>query len=101
MEHCKSVNTPTEYNMKLSKCDPGDKVDPILFNSLVGSLMYLTCTRPDILYDVGFVSRYMETSSTTHFLVAKRILRHLKGTNELGLLYSTTEESFQLHSRMC
>ncbi|CAB75469.1 copia-type reverse transcriptase-like protein [Arabidopsis thaliana] len=60
--------------------------------SLVGSLRYLTCTRPDILYAVGVVSRYMEHPTTTHFKAAKRILRYIKGTVNFGLHYSTTSD---------
>ncbi|KAL5820270.1 hypothetical protein ACOSQ3_022152 [Xanthoceras sorbifolium] len=60
--------------------------------SLVGSLRYLTCTRPDILYAVGLVSRYMENPTTTHFKVAKRILRYIKGTIDFGLFYSVSND---------
>ncbi|XP_042009919.1 secreted RxLR effector protein 161-like [Salvia splendens] len=69
-----------------------EKVDPTLYKSLVGSLWYLTCTRPDLLYATGLVSRYMENPTTTHFKAAKRILRYLKGTIDYGLLYSTTND---------
>ncbi|KAL5553017.1 hypothetical protein UlMin_040418 [Ulmus minor] len=47
-------------------------------------------TRPDILYVVGLVSRYMENPTTTHFKAAKRILRYIKGTIDIGLLYSVS-----------
>ena len=70
--------------MKLSKFEDGEKENPTLFKSLVGSLRYLTCTRPDILYVVGVVSRFMETSTSTHMKVAKMILHYLKGTLDYG-----------------
>lgn len=63
-----------------------------MFKSLVGSLGYLTCTRPDILYGVGLVSRYMESPTTTHFKAVKRILRYVKGTIDFGLLYPSSNE---------
>ncbi|KAJ7961115.1 Retrovirus-related Pol polyprotein from transposon TNT 1-94 [Quillaja saponaria] len=85
-----SVNTPMECGVKLSKHDVGEKVDPTLFRSLVGSLGYLTCTRPDILYAVGVVSRYMEFPTSTHMKTAKRILRYLRGTLDYGLFYSSS-----------
>ncbi|MCI47856.1 putative copia-type polyprotein, partial [Trifolium medium] len=72
------VSTPMECGIKLSKHEEGEPVDPSLFKSLVGSLRYLTCTRPDILYAVGVVSRYMEHPTTTHLKAAKRILRYIK-----------------------
>ncbi|KAJ7976200.1 Retrovirus-related Pol polyprotein from transposon TNT 1-94 [Quillaja saponaria] len=85
-----SVNTPIECRVKLSKHDVGEKVDPTLFRSLVGSLRYLTYTRPDILYAVGVVSHYMESPTSTHMKMAKRILRYLRGTLDYGLFYSSS-----------
>ena len=92
MDDCKPISTPIECGIKLSKDDEAEKVDPTLFKSLVGSLRYLTCTRPDILYATGLVSRYMETPTTTHFKSAKRILRYLKGTINFGLFYSISAD---------
>ncbi|KAG6386523.1 hypothetical protein SASPL_155426 [Salvia splendens] len=74
MKDCKPINTPVECGVKLSKNDKEEKVDPTLYKSLVGSLRYLTCPRPNILYATGLVSRYMENPTTTHFKAAKRIL---------------------------
>ena len=90
MDDSNPVSTPIECGVKLSKHDEGGKVDPTLFKSLVGSLRYLTCTRPDILYAVGIVSRFMEAPTTTHFKTAKRILRYIKGTTNYGLFYSSS-----------
>ena len=78
MDDCKPVSTPMECGVKLTKYDKGESVDPTFFKSLVGSLRYLTCTRPDILYAVGLISRHMENPTTTHLKTAKRILRYLK-----------------------
>ncbi|KAM2065116.1 hypothetical protein EV1_027912 [Malus domestica] len=90
MDDCKPISTPMECGVKLTKHDEGERVDPTFFKSLVGSLRYLTCTRPDILYAVGLVSRYMENPTTTHLKTAKRIIRYLKGTVNFGLLYSSS-----------
>ncbi|KAG6512435.1 hypothetical protein ZIOFF_030546 [Zingiber officinale] len=90
MNNSKSINTPVINGVKLSKHDEGEKIDPTFFKSLVGSLRYLTCTRPDILYGVRLVSHYMEAPTTTHLKIAKRILRYIKGTTYFGLLYSTS-----------
>ncbi|XP_057800129.1 uncharacterized mitochondrial protein AtMg00810-like [Salvia miltiorrhiza] len=92
MEDCKAINTPVECGIKLSKNDGGEKVDPTLFKSLVGSLRYLTCTRPDILYAIGLVSRYMENPTSIHFKAVKRILRYLKGALDYGIFYSNTDD---------
>ena len=88
MDDSNPVGMQMEHGIKLSKHEEGNKVDPTLYKSLMGSLHYLTCTRPDILYAIGVVSRYMENPTTTHLKVAKRILHYLKGTTDFGLYYS-------------
>ena len=62
MESCKPILTPIEDKLKLVKDDSDDLVDATNYKRLVGSLQYLTITRPDIMYGVGIVSRFMETS---------------------------------------
>ncbi|KAA0059797.1 putative mitochondrial protein [Cucumis melo var. makuwa] len=92
MINSKPITTSIEIGTKLSKYKEGDDVDPSYFKSLVGSLRYLTCTQPDILFIVGLVSRFMESPTTTHLKVTKRILRYLKGTLDYGLFYSSSKE---------
>ncbi|KAM2949577.1 hypothetical protein FF1_036456 [Malus domestica] len=91
MNDCKPISTPVECRVKLTKHDKGESVCPTFFKSLVGSLHYLTCTRPYILYAVRLVNRYMENPTTTHLKTAKRILRYLKGTINFGLLYLSSD----------
>ncbi|KAK8540598.1 hypothetical protein V6N13_027117 [Hibiscus sabdariffa] len=95
MFDCNLVDTPMECGVKLSKFRNGIKEDPTLFKSLVGSLRYLTCTRHDILFAVGVVSRYRKAPTSIHMKAAKRILRYLKGTIDFGLSYSSSHD-FQL-----
>ncbi|XP_068339218.1 uncharacterized mitochondrial protein AtMg00810-like [Pyrus communis] len=90
MGDCKPISMPVECRVKLNKHDKGKRVDPTFFKSLVRSLCYLTCTRPDILYAVELVNRYMENPTTTHSKTTKRILRYLKGTINFGLFYSSS-----------
>ncbi|KAK2978053.1 hypothetical protein RJ640_001015 [Escallonia rubra] len=87
MENCNPISIPIEVENKLSSHVKEGPIDRTLFRSWVGSLRYLTCTRPDILYAVGYISRYMENPTTYHFKVAKRILWYLKGTIDLGIFY--------------
>ena len=92
MESCNPVNTPVESGIELKKSTNGGNVDPTYFKSLVGSLRYLTCTRPDILYGVGLISRYMEAPDQSHLNAAKRILRYVKSTLDDGLFYSWSND---------
>ncbi|TYI22604.1 hypothetical protein ES332_A06G114900v1 [Gossypium tomentosum] len=90
MLDCNPVETPMECGVKFSKFDDRIKEDPTIFKSLVGSLRYLTCTRPDILFTVGVVSCYMKALTSAHMKANKRILRYLKGTIKFGLFYSSS-----------
>ncbi|XP_059658417.1 uncharacterized mitochondrial protein AtMg00810-like [Cornus florida] len=92
MEDCKLVNTPMKVGIKLSREKDRETMDPTFFKSLVGSLRYLTCIRPDILFAVGLVNRFMERPTITHFKAAKRILRYIKGTLDFGLFYSFSND---------
>ena len=73
--------------MKLIKDPEGRKVDNTIYKQMVGSLMYLTATRPYIMHVVSLISMFMECPKEIHLLAAKRILRYLKGTASYGLLY--------------
>lgn len=76
MKDCNPASTPTEFGLKLHKDLEGKKVDNTLYKQIVGSLMYLTGTRPDIMYVVSLISRFMESPTKMHLLAAKRILRY-------------------------
>jgi uncharacterized protein len=93
MESCNSMSTLVETSIKLLKEGDGRVIEPTLYKSLVGSLRYLTITRPDIVYRVGLVSRYMETPMENHWLATKRILRYIKGTLNLGFFYAYGDEA--------
>ena len=87
MHDCNSVNTPVEWGLKLHKDPEGIKINSTLYKQIVGSLMYLTTTRPNIMYFVSLISRYMENPTEMHLLASKRILRYLQGTREFELFY--------------
>ena len=72
--------------LKLSKEDSSKDFDLILYKSIVGSLMYLIATRPDIMHVVSLISRFMEKTKETHWKASKRILRYVKGTKGYGIL---------------
>lgn len=82
-----AVKNPIVPGSKLSKEGKGNKVDSTLYQQLVGSLMYITSTRPDLMYVVCLLSRYMSAPTEQHMEAAKRVLRYLRGTIGFGLFY--------------
>ncbi|XP_030451109.1 uncharacterized mitochondrial protein AtMg00810-like [Syzygium oleosum] len=92
-KNCNSVSIPTEFGLKLLKDPKGRKVDSTRYKQIVGSLMYLTATQPDIMRAVSFISRYMEYPRQMHLNTAKRIFRYLQGTVAYGLFYKKEEKS--------
>ena len=91
MQDCKPVLTPMEQNLKLSKFEGGEKVDSTTYRQLIGSLIYLTNTRPDLSYAVSILSRFMQEPRDSHWNAAKRVLRYIQGTKDFGLLYTKTK----------
>ncbi|KAM7489808.1 hypothetical protein LguiB_027292 [Lonicera macranthoides] len=86
---CKTASTPLDTNVRLTPFDGTPLSDGTLYRQLVGSLIYLTATRPDIAYVVHVVSQFMAAPRSTHFDAVIRILRYLKGTVFHGLHYSS------------
>ena len=84
----KTVDTPVELNAHLTPTGGKSLSNPSLYRRLVGSLVYLTVTRPDISYAVHQVSQYLSAPRSTHYAAVLRILRYLKGTLFHGLFYS-------------
>ncbi|CAL1363912.1 unnamed protein product [Linum trigynum] len=86
----KTASTPLEPNVKLSPGDGALLDDPTLYRQIVGSLIYLTVTRPDIAYAVHIVSQFMAAPCSTHYAAVLRILRYIKGTIHHGLHFSAS-----------
>ena len=76
---CKASNTPIDPNHKLGEALEGDKVDKGVYQRLVGKLIYLAHTQPDIAYVVGVVSQFMHNPGEVHLKAMYRILHYLKG----------------------
>eukprot|EP00253_Pinus_taeda_P020597 PITA_20597 len=91
MQDIKAAITPTVMGLKLSKEDSSKDFDPTFYKSIVGSLMYLTTTRPDIMFVVSLISRFMERPKETHWQAEKRILMYVKGTKRFDILYTVSE----------
>eukprot|EP00253_Pinus_taeda_P007600 PITA_07600 len=80
MQECKATITPTVMGLKLTKEDNSKDFDHSLYKSIVGSLMFFTTTRPDIMYVVSLISRFMERPKEAHWQAAKRILSDWAGS---------------------
>ncbi|GJV35346.1 putative ribonuclease H-like domain-containing protein [Tanacetum coccineum] len=80
-----TASTPMETNNALTKDEDGEDVDVHLYRSMIGSLMYLTSSRPDIMFSICACSRFQVQPKVSHLNAVKRIFRYLKGQPKLGL----------------
>lgn len=83
-----------EFNKKLGTKDDGPAVDRERYQRLVGKLIYLTHTRPDISFIVSVISQFMHSPKERHLEAAYRVLRYLKGTPGKGLHFKKGENRF-------
>ncbi|GJZ68727.1 putative ribonuclease H-like domain-containing protein [Tanacetum coccineum] len=90
----RTANTPMETNKALTKDEDGEDIDFHLYRSMIGSLMYLTSSRPDIMYSVCACSRFQVQPKVSYVNAAKRIFRYLKGQPKLGLWYPRGSPSY-------
>ena len=84
MKDCNSVSTPMEQNMKLSSNEGNSFEDPTKYRQLVGSLIYLTTTHPNIMFVVQFFSRFMHKPCEGPWIAAQQVLKYLKRTQTLA-----------------
>ncbi|KAG7550979.1 GAG-pre-integrase domain [Arabidopsis thaliana x Arabidopsis arenosa] len=87
MENCNSVVNPMVPGSKLDMDEGGERVDETFYKQIIGSLMYITTTRPDLQFAVSLLSRYMSKPTMLHLQAAKRVLRYLRGTTDFGIWY--------------
>jgi hypothetical protein len=92
MTDCKSMTTPMVTNLKkLSESSSdSDLIDPTMYRQMIGSLMYLVNTKPDICYAVNALSQFMSRPRQIHWVTAKHVLRYLRGTVGYGLRYASS-----------
>ncbi|XP_051135005.1 uncharacterized mitochondrial protein AtMg00810-like [Andrographis paniculata] len=90
MLDCKPANTPIVVNHGLQIREGTESADRGKYQCLVGKLIYLSYTIPDIAYAVSMVSQFMYQPQTDHLEAALRIVRYLKGTFDYGLLFQKT-----------
>ena len=87
MDECKSIKTPMPSNGYLDLDEGGKSVDQTLYRSMIGSLLYLTTSRPDIMFSVCMCARFQANPKEIHLIAVKRILRYLKHAPSIGLWY--------------
>ncbi|GJV80332.1 hypothetical protein Tco_1516202 [Tanacetum coccineum] len=87
LEDSKPMKTPISTETKLTKDVEGESVDNTKYRGMIGSLLYLTTSRPDIMFSVCLCARFQEDPKTSHLKAVKRIFRYVKGTTHLGLWY--------------
>lgn len=99
MEDCKPAPIPLNPSIKLTKTmspqnkEEQEEMSTVPYRNLIGSLMYLaTSTRPDIMHAVSLLSQFNENPGLSHWKAAKRVLRYLKGTKRMKLVFEKTEE---------
>ena len=87
LEESKPMKTPMSSDTKLTKEEACESVDSTKYRGMIGSLLYLTASRPDIMFSVCLCARFQEDPKTSHLEAVKRIFRYIKGTTHLGLWY--------------
>ena len=89
---CKAIATPMASNLKLSCDTNSETIDATIYRKMIGSLMYLTNTRPDICFVVNTLSLFPMNPRHAHLIDAKHVLRYLKGTIDYVLRYDVYQK---------
>ncbi|XP_068480941.1 uncharacterized mitochondrial protein AtMg00810-like [Phaseolus vulgaris] len=87
MDKCKSISTPFSTNCHLDHDVVGNPVDETKYRGLIGSSLYLTINKLDIMFVVCMCARFQSAPKESHFNAAKRIMKYLQGTKDVGLWY--------------
>ena len=88
LESASSVRTPMSLNVKLTIDLLGKSIDSSLYRSMIGSLFYLTASRPDISYSVEVCAGYQANPKESHMIALKRIIKYVKTITDFGVWYS-------------
>ncbi|GAU45181.1 hypothetical protein TSUD_178740 [Trifolium subterraneum] len=89
---CNKASSPIVHGCKLVKDEKGKAENATHYKQMIGSLMYLLATRPDLTYSVCLATRYMERPTEMHYATVKRILGYVKGTLNYGICYKVNNE---------
>jgi len=94
MEACKAAATPMSTNFYLEADEAGPEVNQTMYRGLIGSLLYLTASIPDIMFVMCLCARFQSCPKESHLKAGKRILKYLKGTISMGLWYPSLSYTF-------
>ncbi|XP_075083275.1 putative mitochondrial protein AtMg00240 [Nicotiana tabacum] len=95
MESSKIIDTPIATATLPDMDEPGSIVNETMYRGIIGSLLYLTTSRPNIVFSVGLCARFQSNLKKSHLKAIKRILRYLKGTQDL-VIYYPSGDNFDL-----
>ncbi|XP_060190582.1 secreted RxLR effector protein 161-like [Lycium barbarum] len=87
MEKAKPIDTPIAIATRLDRDELGSPVNETMYRGIIGSQLYLTASKPDIVFSVDLCARFQSSPKESHLKAAKRISRYLKGTQCLALFY--------------
>nr|GEV13424.1 copia protein [Tanacetum cinerariifolium] len=87
LEDSKPTKTPMSNEIKLTKDDEADSVDNSKYRGVIDILLYLTASRPDIMFSICLCARFQDNPKNTHLEAVKHIFRYIRGTSHLGLWY--------------
>jgi len=88
MNEAREIDTPIATATKLDIDETGESIEQKVYMGMIGSLLYLTTSRPDIVFSVGLCARFQANPKESHLKSVKRIFRYLKRTTDMGLWYS-------------
>ena len=93
MMDCKAITTPMASNLKLLSDASSETVDATMYRQMICSLMFPMNTRPDICFVVNNLNQFMMDLRHAHLVLAKHVVRYLKGTVEYGLKYDMNQKT--------
>src|ERR1044071_175395 len=93
LQDCKSCSIPMTPITQVEPDDQGKQVDQTMYRCMIGSLFYLTASRPDIMFSTCVCARYQSAPRESHLIAVKRIFRYLKGTPTLGIWYPASNNT--------
>lgn len=88
LDHCKEARTPISCTNKICKDEDGEPVYTKVYRGMIGCMLYLTATQPDLSLSVGICARYQAKPRESHLEANKQIIRYVKATANLGIYYS-------------